>query len=191
MISLYDRAMILKETHKKNIDQRNENTIKLEKEICSFKPKLYKNKSLQNKIHKNFENSTIYERGIKYQQQKIEKLAKLFEENYISNKFMCSFHPDIRFKDLNHVFNSDNFCKEQTYNESNKMFLFRLIKAREEKEYKKNFFQNSMNRNLEINWICPKKLKRSISQKDSLVIQQKLHNNILNLKCLETQDSHT
>ena len=190
MISLYDKAMLLKETHKKNIAQSNENTIKLEKEKCSFKPKLYRNKSLQNKIHKNFKNSTIYERGIQFQQQKIEKLAKLFEENYISNKFVCSFHPDIKSKDLNHVFYSDNFCKEQADNDSNKIFLFRLMKAREEKEYKKKCLESNINRNFEINWCCPKKLKRSISQKDSLLIQKKLHNNILNLKCLETHDSY-
>ena len=48
-----------------------------------------------------------------------------------------------------------------------------------------------MNKKLEINWSCPKKLKRSVSQKDSLLIRKKLHNNILSLKCLETHSANS
>ena len=186
MISLYKKGMALKETQRKNIAQNSEKTLKLEKETCSFKPKLYRNKSLQKKIKKDFGNSTIYERGVKYQQKKMEKIAKLFEETYQKDNKVYPFHPDVTYKDLSHVFYSDNFCKEQADNDSNKIFLFRLMKAREEKEYKKNCLENCVNKKLEINWSCPKKLKRSVSQKDSLVIRRNLHNNILSLKCLET-----
>ena len=190
MKSLYKRGMLLKETQRKNIAQNTEKNLKLEKENCSFKPKLYKNKSLQNKIKKDFGNSTIYERGLKYQQKKIDKLAKLFEEHYHKDNAVYPFHPDISFKNLNHVFFSDNFCKEQADNDSNKIFLFRLMKAREEKEYKKNCLENNVNKKFEINWSCPKKLKRSVSQKDSLLIKRNLHNNLLNLKCLETHSAN-
>ena len=187
MISLYNKGMALKETQRKNIIQSNEKTLKLEKENCSFKPKLYRNKSLQKKIKKNYEGSTIYERGIKYQQKKLAKRAKLFEEHYQKDNNGYSFHPEITFKDLSQVFYSDNFFKEQADNDSNKIFLFRLMKAREEKEYKKNCLENNLNKKLEINWSCPRKLKRSVSQKDSLLIRRNLHNNILSLKCLETR----
>ena len=186
MISLYNKGMALKETQKKNAAQNIEKTLNLEKETCSFKPKLYRNKSLQKKIKKDFGNSTIYERGVKYQQKKMEKIAKLFEENYQKDNKVYPFHPDVTYKDLSQVFYSDNFCKEQADNDSNKIFLFRLMKAREEKEYKKNCLENYVNKKFEINWSCPKKLKRSVSQKDSLVIKRNLHNNILSLKCLET-----
>ena len=186
MISLYNKGMASKENQKKNIAQNTEKNLKIEKETCSFKPKLYKNKSLQKKIKKDFGCSTIYERGVKYQQKRMDKIAKLFEENYQKDNIIYPFHPDVTFKNLNHVFYSDNFCKDQADNESNKIFLFRLMKAREEKEYKKNCLENNVNKKLEINWSCPKKLKRSVSQKDSLLIKRNLHDNLLSLKCLET-----
>ena len=78
MISLYKKGMALKETQKKNIAQNSEKTLKLEKETCSFKPKLYRNKSLQKKVKKDFGNSTIYERGMKFQQKKRKKF-----QNYL------------------------------------------------------------------------------------------------------------
>ena len=187
MISLYKKAILLQETKKTKIAQKKEKIMKLEKEECSFKPKLYKNKRLQKKIKNNYGGSTIYERGLKFQQKKMEKLAKLVEENYQKENVVYPFHPDVSCKDLNHVFYSDNFFREQVDNDSNKIFLFRLMKAREEKEYKKNCLENNLNKKLEINWSCPRKLKRSVSQKDSLVIQRNLHNNILSLKCLETR----
>ena len=117
-------------------------------------------------------------------------MAKLFEENYQKDNVIYPFHPDVTSKNLNHVFYSDNFCKEQADNDSNKIFLFRLMKAREEKEFKKNCLENNVNKKLEINWSCPKKLKRSVSQKDSLLIKRTLHNNLLSLKCLETHNTN-
>ena len=190
MISLYNKAMASKENQKKNIAQNNQRKLKIEKDSCIFKPKLYKNKSLQKKIKEDYGNSTIYERGLKYQQKRMEKMAKLFEENYQKDNVVYPFHPDVTFKNLNHVFYSDNFCKEQADNDSNKIFLFRLMKAREEKEFKKNCLENNVNKKLEINWSCPKKLKRSVSQKDSLLIKRTLHNNLLSLKCLETHNTN-
>ena len=190
MISLYNKGMSSKETRKKIIAQNSEKNLKIEKEACSFKPKKYRNKSLQNKIDKDYGNSTIYERGIKYQQKRMAKMAKLFEENYQKDNIIYPFHPDVTFKNLNHVFYSDNFCKDQTDNDSNKIFLFRLMKAREEEEYKKACLENNVNKRLEINWSCPKKLKRSVSQKDSLLIKRTLHNALLSLKCLQTHNSN-
>ena len=194
MVSLYDKGMALKETQKRNIIQNDEKNLKKEKEKCSFKPIKYRNKSLQNKINKDYGNSTIYERGVKYQQRNMAKRAKLFEEYNKKYNIVYPFHPDVTFKNLNHVFYSDNFCKEQADNDSNKIFLFRLMKAREEEEYKKNCLENNVNKKFEINWSCPKKLKRSVSQKDSLLFRKNLHDTLLNLKCLPTNndiDNHS
>jgi hypothetical protein len=191
MISLYKRAISSQETKKAKIVQNNEKTIKLEKERCSFKPKLFRNKIMQKKLQKDYGESTIYERGLKYQQKKMDKMAKLFEEHFQKENVVYPFHPNVTYKDLNQVFYSDNFFREQAENDSNKIFLFRLMKAREEKEYKKYCLENYVSKKLEINWSCPKKLKRSVSQKDSLLIQKKLHNNILNLKCLETNSANS
>ena len=188
MISLYNKGMASKEIQRKNIAENSRKNLKLEKEECSFKPKKYRNRSLQNKITKDYANSTIYERGVKYQQKRMEKMAKLFEENYQKDNIIYPFHPDVTYKDLNHVFYSDNFCKEQADNDSNKIFLFRLMRAREEEEYKKACMENWVNKKLEINWSCPKKLKRSVSQKDSLLMKKSLHNALLSLKCLPTNN---
>ena len=188
MISLYNKGMASKEIQRKNIAENSRKHLKLEKEECSFKPKKYRNRSLQNKITKDYANSTIYERGVKYQQKRMEKMAKLFEENYQKDNIIYPFHPDVTYKDLNHVFYSDNFCKEQADNDSNKIFLFRLMRAREEEEYKKACMENWVNKKLEINWSCPKKLKRSVSQKDSLLMKKSLHNTLLSLKCLPTNN---
>jgi hypothetical protein len=186
MKSLYKKGMASKENLRKNIAENSQKNMKIEIENCSFKPKQYRNKSLQNKINKNYANSTIYERGLKYQQKRMAKMAKLFEENNMRDNIIYPFHPDVTYKDLNHVFYSDNFCKEQADNDSNKIFLFRLMKAREEEEYKKACMENWVNKKLEINWSCPKKMKRSVSQKDSLLMKKSLHNTLLSLKCLPT-----
>ena len=63
MISLYNKAKISQERKKKNIKLNKEKELTLEKEICSFKPKQYKNIALQKKLKKTFGNLNIYERG--------------------------------------------------------------------------------------------------------------------------------
>ena len=186
MISLYDRGMASKEKKKKTMDKSRQKHLNVVKKECSFKPKKFKNISLQKKIKKDFGNSTIYERGIKFQQNKMAKIAKLFEKNYKENNIVYPFHPNVSFKNLNRVFFSDNFCKEQADNDSNKIFLSRLMKAREEEEYKKNCLENRVNKNKGYKWGHSKGLKKSLSQKDSLVFRKNLHNTLLNLKCLPT-----
>ena len=154
-----------------------------------YKPQ-YKNKKIQKKILKNFGNTTIYERGVKFQQKKMAKIAELFEENNKKNNITYSFHPDISFKNLNHVFFSDNFCKDQADNDSNKIFLSRLIKAREEEEFKKKFFENNINLKNIYKGYSKNRLKKSLSQKDSIIFKKKLHNSLLDLKCLESNESN-
>ena len=189
MVSLYNRAMESKEKQKKNIIKTKEKHLKVEKEECSFKPKQFKNKTMQKLLKKHYDNLNVYERSLKFQQKKLEKMAKLFEENNKRNNIAYSFHPDISNKNLNHVFYSSNFCKEQADNDSNKIFLSRLMKAREEEQYKKNCYENRIGKNKEL-FGYHKRLKKSLSQKDSLLYRNNLHNTILNLKCFQSNNGN-
>ena len=178
-----------KEKQKKNIIKTREKHLKVEKEECSFKPKQFKNKTMQKLLKKHYDNLNVYERSLKFQQKKLEKMAKLFEENNKRNNIFYSFHPEISNKNLNHVFYSSNFCKEQADNDSNKIFLSRLMKAREEEQYKKNCYENRIGKNKEL-FGYHKRLKKSLSQKDSLLYRNNLHNTILNLKCFQSNNGN-
>jgi hypothetical protein len=182
--ALYTRGMFSKEKKKKTISLYKEERLSAEKQHKI--PTIYKNKGLQNKIKKNFGKLSIYERNVKYQQKRTAKVAKLFEENNKRINIVYPFHPNISFKNLNHVFFSDNYCKEQTANDSNKFFLSRLMKAREEEEYKKNIYEITIRKKSKYNWGNNLKLKKSLSQKDSIMFRKKLHNSLINLKFLPT-----
>ena len=144
---------------------------------------------MQKKIKKTFGNLTIYERGLKFQQKRMAKMAKLFEENNKKNNIVYSFRPDIRNKNLNRVFYSNNFCKVQADNDSNKIFLSRLMKAREEEQYKRNCLEMKIEKKQD-NFAFPKRLKKSLSQKDSLIYRNNLHKSILNLNCFPTNNEN-
>lgn len=188
-ISLYDKAKKQMEEKEKNIEQEKETKILLEIEQCSFKPKHYKNKSIEDKILKCYGDTTIYQRAMIQQQRRMAKLAKLSEENSMKKNEPYPFQPEVTYKDLNHVFFSYNYCKEQADNDSNKIFLFRLLKAREEDNYRKEMLENPVNKKLRINWDFSKKLKRSVSQKDSLRLQKGLHNTLLTIKCTQNEET--
>ena len=185
MISLYDKAMASNEKKKKNIILTNEKKLTLEKKQCSFKPMKFTSPTIQKKFSKNFKNSNIYERSLEFQQRKMAKMAKLFEQNNKKNNVPYSFHPLITTKNLNKVFYSNNYCKEQADNDSNKIFLSRLLKAREEEQYKKNCLENNIRKKKDYSMYC-KRLKKSLSQKDSILYRNNLHNDIINLKCFPT-----
>ena len=178
--SLYNRGMLFKQKKQKTLSQINKNN-------NTLNPVLYHNKSLEKKLKKNYTKLSMYERGVKYEQQKKAHLAQLFQENNKRVNKVYPFRPNISFKNLNRVFFSDNYCKEQTSNDSNKIFLSRLIRAREEEEIKKNWIENSLKeKTINKMKFNNKKLKKSLSQKDSLNYKQKLHQSLINLKCLPT-----
>jgi len=187
MVSLYNKAMLSNEKKKKNIILTNEKKLNMEKKICSFKPMKFTSNYQQKKFSKTFGNSNIYERGLEFQQRRMAKMAKLFEQNNKKNNIPYSFHPSITTKNLNKVFYSNNYCKEQADNDSNKIFLSRLMKAREEEQYKKNCLENRIGKKKDYSMYC-KRLKKSLSQKDSILYRNNLHNDILNLKCFPTNN---
>ena len=186
--SIYDRGMLFKEIKKKTISQINKQIINAEEKKLKKKMKLYRNKSIENKLNKDYVKLSMYERGIKFEQHKKMKLAQLFEENNKRLNIVYSFQPDISYKNLNHVFFSNNYCKEQTSNDSNKIFLSRLVKAREQEEIKKNWIENNLKDRTSNKMKYNKKLKKSLSQKDSLIYKKKLHQNLTNLRCLPIDD---
>jgi hypothetical protein len=185
MVSLYNKAMLSNEKKKKNIILTKEKKLNMEKKICSFKPMKFTSNYKQKKFSNNFEKSNIYERGLEFQQRRMAKMAKLFEQNNKKNNVPYSFHPLITTKNLNKVFYSNNYCKEQADNDSNKIFLSRLLKAREEEQYKKNCLENNIRKKKDYSMYC-KRLKKSLSQKDSILYRNNLHNDIINLKCFPT-----
>lgn len=177
--SLYNRGMLFKQKKQKTLSQINKNN-------KTLNPVLYHNKSLEKKLKKNYTKLSMYERGVKYEQQKKAHLAQLFQENNKRVNKVYPFRPNISFKNLNRVFFSDNYCKEQTANDSNKIFLSRLIKAREEEEFKKNWIENNLKERTANKMKYNRKLKKSLSQKDSLNFKKKLHQSLINLRCLPT-----
>ena len=185
---LYNRGMELK--LRKNKIIKNKDNLTIERKEKNLYEEKNKNKKIDEKIlkkiKKNYENSTIYERGIKFQQKKMIKIAELFEQNNKLKNIIYPFHPYISFKNLNHVFFDDNFFKEQADNDSTKIFLSRLFKARKEEELKKNFFENNYNKDI----FKGKKLKKSLSQVDSLLYRKKLHEALIDFKCLPTNESN-
>ena len=183
LITMYKRGMETKKLKNKNNENLRELKKKNEISECSFKPKKFSNQSFDKKMEKKWGGSTIYERGLKYQQRHQAKLAKLYGENSEKKNVIYSFHPEILYSDLNKVFYSVNFCKEQADNDSNKIFLFRLMKAREEQMYKQYILENPIRPSLRKNWSVPGMLKRTVSQKDSCMLQKGLHESLLEIKC--------
>ena len=188
--NLYNRGMEFKLKKNKIIKKDDKNNLTIERKETNLVEEKYINKKIQKKIQekikKNYGNSTIYERGIKFQQKRMAKIAELFEQNNKRKNIIYPFHPDISFKNLNHVFFDDNFFKEQADNDSNKIFLSRLYRARKEEELKKNFFENNCNKNM----LKGKRLKKSLSQIDSLLYRKKLHSALIDFKCLATNESN-
>ena len=181
-VSLYNRSMIHLLANKKNIEKIKDLNINNELSECSFHPKIYINHSLDKKL-KNYKQTKIYQRGIKYQENHLNKLNKIkedqFEETY-------SFTPKINNVNLNKVFYNDNIWNNQINNDTNKMFIFRQMKAREEKNYKKKRILNDLSKKAGINWKnINTNLKKHIKEKDIIILQQALHETLLNQKEIE------
>ena len=162
-------------------------------EECTFKPEKCKNKKLENKINKLYNNTNIYERNLKQQQKHSEKIAFLFNEtNKISNNYTnseCYFHPYINTnKNIDKVLHNDNIRKSNADNESTKLFYLRYMKAREEKFEKNDRYNGLINKKIFSNYSYPKKMVRSLSQKDSLIMKKNLHNTLYSFKNLFTDE---
>ena len=158
----------------------------LKVEECTFKPKKCVNKRIDKKINRVFDGTNIYERSIKFKQKHNEKVAFLFNEiTKINNSYkssQCFFQPNILNTNVEKIlYDKNNVWKDQADNDSNKLFLLRYIKARDEEYYKKEKLNNSVNKKLKNSLTHPKRMTRAISQKDSLVFKKNLHNILYSL----------
>ena len=185
-LEIYNKDKVSREMQlKKNENQKIKNE-KLQIKQCTFKPQKCSNKKLEKKINRKFDGTNIYERTLKYKQKHNEKVAFLFNEiSKINNNYkssQCFFQPTILNTNVEKIlYNPNNIWKEQADNDSNKLFLLRYIKARDEEFYKKEKLNNSVNKKLKTSLTQPKKMARAISQKDSLVYKKNLHNILYSL----------
>lgn len=193
-INLYKKDLESKNLLLKNNSKQKEKKEKLNLEECTFKPEKCKNKILENKINNLYNNTNIYERNIKLQQRHNEKMAFLLNEtNKICNNFtnsQCYFHPyvnnNINFNKI--LYDEQNIWKNLADNDSTKLFFLRYMKAREEKFEKKEQINSPINLKLKSNFSYPKKMIKSLSQKDSLIMKKNLHNTLYSFRNLFTDD---
>ena len=193
-LNLYKKEKLGREQWAKNNKLQKEKRDKSKLKECTFKPEKSKNKILEKKINKLYKNSNIYQRNIKLKKIYDEKIAYMFNEtNKMNNIFTnneCYFHPIIKEnKNINKIlYNEDNKWKIWANNDSNKLFLLRYMKARE-KEYEKNERLNSpVKKILKYNFSYPKKMVKSLSEKDSLILRKNLHNVLYSFKNLFTDE---
>ena len=180
-LEIYNKDKATKEIKLKNNENQKLKKEKLKIEQCTFKPKIYTNKRIERKINRMFSGTNIYERNIKFKEKHNEKVAFLYNEiNKYNNSYknsQCFFQPILINSNVKKIlYDENNVWKEQADNDSNKLFLLRYIKARDEEFYKKEKLNNSVNKRLKTTFSFPKKMTRSISQKDSMILQKNLHN---------------
>ena len=183
--SIYNNHLIKKKKIQKETIKLKENLILKEKKNCTFKPKYYtKYRSSSEKYFKNPNNNKkIYERGQEFKDRLYTKLKEIKRETNKKNNEEFPFQPEINHNNVGRILYGNNFWEELANNLSNEIFLRRYKKARQEENNKKkklilNFY-NVNESNDEGNKIKSKKIHKSISQKNSLIFRQTLHNYLL------------
>ncbi len=182
----YNRHLIYKKQKYEDNEQQKMQKEKSKIEECTFKPEKCINKRLERRIKRKFDGMNIYERNIKYTQKHHEKVAFLLNEvTKINNSVKsahCFFQPALLNANVEKIlYDKNNIWKEQANNDSNKLFLLRYIKARDEEFYKIEKLNNSINKKLKTSLTQPRRLIKSISQKDSLIYKKTLHDMIYSL----------
>ena len=198
LTSLYKNHILKKRQIQNVTDKLKEDLILKEKKMCTFKPKYFtKHRAISERNFKNENNTSntnntkkIYERSKEFKDKLYTKLKYIKRKNQKDNSEEYPFQPDIRPKNIGRVLYGNNFWEDKANNLSNEIFLRRYKKAREEDNYKKSkkiFYYYSVceNGNNEGNNKSKKKIVKSISQKNSLIFRQTLHNYLLEF---ETND---
>ena len=194
LTKLYNKDISDKKRVEKDIKNLKEKLIKSELSGCTFKPKKNKtkNKSFDIAYKKYFGEKNIYQRGMLYKKKCKKKINELKKEvAEVENMESYPFKPEIKEKNINKVLYGKNYWEEQANNLSNKIFLWRYMKARKDDSYKKkrliwSSYKNNVDYNEDnINDSDLNKHKviyRSISQKNSLLYKNSLHNILLSYK---------
>ena len=201
LTSLYNKDFIDKKRKEKELNKLREIKISNELKNCPFKPeKIYKNKNYEKNYKKKFAEKNIYERGNFYKnnyEKKIKELKKEALEDEENEKY--PFKPTIEQKNVNQILYGKNLWEKRANNFSNKIFLWRYLKARKDESDKRKRLIWSMDKNTKenddtidnnnnINYIKSgiinnnKNILRSISQKDSLLYQKSLHFSLLDFR---------
>ena len=194
LTKLYNKDISDRKRVEKDIKNLKEKLIKSELSGCTFKPKKHKakNKSFDKAYQKYFGKKNIYQRGKLYMnmyKNKLNELKKEVEE--VEKMESYPFKPEIKEKNLNRVLYGGNYWEEQANNLSNQIFLWRYMKARKNDSDKKKRLMWSINKNNddynkeninENDLNKPKVIYRSISQKNSLLYKNSLHNILLSYK---------
>ena len=167
-----------------------DNLIQKEKKNCTFKP-FFESKSTHRsasekvyKYPKKKDVKKIYERGKDYKNKLNKKLKIIKNESDIMDKVEYSFKPEINHDNIERILYGKNLWDELANNLSNELFLRRYKKARKIENLKNknkiwnlyNYEDDSKNKCIKDN---NKNIHKSISQKDSLLYRQTLHNYLL------------
>ena len=187
LTSIYNNHLLKKEKIQKEAIKLRQNLILKEKKNCTFKPKYYtKHRSISEKyLNQPNNKKKIYERGQEYKDKLYTKLKEIKREiNKISN-VEFPFQPEINHNNIGRILYGNNFWEELANNLSNEIFLRRYKKAREE-EYQKRkklncnpYYGNESINEEGNNKIKNKNIHKSISQKNSMIFKQTLHNYLL------------
>ena len=186
--TLYNNHIIkLKKVQRETLKLK-ENLIKKEKKNCPFKPHFESkstHRSSSEKMYKYGKGKKIYERGKDFQNKLYTKLKIIKNNATILDKIEYSFKPEINHNNIERILYGNNFWDDFSHNLSNELFLRRYKKARDEENIKnKNkiwnmkYYDNNAN-NEYIKYNNNKNIHKSISQKDSLLYKQTLHNYLL------------
>ena len=186
--TLYNNHIIkLKKVQRETLKLK-ENLIQKEKKNCPFKPHFESkstHRSSSEKMYKYGKGKKIYERGKDFQNKLYTKLKTIKNNATILDKIEYSFKPEINHNNIEKILYGNNFWDDFSHNLSNELFLRRYKKARDEDNIKnKNkiwnikYYDNNAN-NEYIKYNNNKNIHKSISQKDSLLYKQTLHNYLL------------
>ena len=198
LASIYDDHILKKKKAQEEANKLKENLILKEKKDCTFKPKNYsKYRSASEKSIK-YPSSTkkIYERSQEFKDKKYTKLKEIKRQSHKKSKEEYPFQPELNHNNIARILYGDNIWEELANNLSNEIFLRRYKKAREEEnEKKKKLILNFYNVNDSINEESNnkpknKKFHKSISQKNSLVYRQTLHNYLLEYETNDEDNSN-
>lgn len=185
LTSLYNIHLLKKKKAQNETKKLKENLILKEKQDCPFKPKNYTNYRSISEKYSNKKNTKkkIYERVQEDKDKRYYKLKKIKHQSHKKDKIEYPFQPEIRHNNFRRILYGINFWEEMANNISNEIFLRRYKKAREEEnEKKKKLSLNCYEINESINDEGNKRRKKiykSISQKNSLMYRQTLHNYLL------------
>lgn len=185
--TLYNNHIIkLKKVQRETLKLK-ENLIQKEKKNCPFKPHFESkstHRSSSEKMYKYGKGKKIYERGKDFQNKLYTKLKTIKNNATILDKIEYSFKPEINHNNIEKILYGNNFWDDFSHNLSNELFLRRYKKARDEENIKnknkiwniKYYDNNANNEYIKYN---NKNIHKSISQKDSLLYKQTLHNYLL------------